>query len=189
LFPKVNIGFILILVVFSSTILASIKPQQASAVTVGDVVNGFKTAFGMLALVAAAPEQIKSLSQGVGIAPKDKNTPSASDSDMSKQLQEIKDKLNNVNAQLNILSEKDKQYTLVQMAQIQKEQLDSHPAPEKDAIQNAFQQTAPAVLQDSVRVHQPGDHRIIHQPGDHRIIHQPGDHRIIHQPGDHRIRG
>ena len=139
---------VLLLIILSATALGLVKPNQARAISVEGIVDIAKTAFGMLSSVAAAPDQIKTILQGVGLAHKDTSSqPQASQSDTSKQLQDRKEKLNTISARLDTLNEEDRKDAQAQLAQTYKEELSNQPAPVRYSMQQNIQHIAPPHLQ------------------------------------------
>jgi hypothetical protein len=150
---KLNVMLVLGLIILSATAIGSVRPNQARAISVGGILDIAKTAFGMLASVAAAPDQIKSFAEGLGIAPKDTSSqPQASQLDTSKQLQDVKERLNTISAQLNTLNEEDRKDAESQLAQAYNETLSNQPAPVRYSMQQNLQQVAPPDLQYLHRV-------------------------------------
>ena len=151
---KLDISFLMLLILFSSVSMSLLKSNHASAISVGGILGVAKEAMDIVpALVSAA--------QSLGIAPKADTTtspspspppPSSSDAgDLKQEInqlrQEYQMKLNTISAQLTALNEKDRQIAKEQLSQTYNETLNHYSIPEQSFILNTTAQLAPQDLQ------------------------------------------
>jgi len=143
---RLDISFVMLLLLFSTVSISLLKSNHASAISVGGILGIAKDAMDIFpSLVSAA--------QSLGILPKpDTHTttpPSpSSDADYKQLRQELETKFNTLSAQLAALNENDRQKATEQLAQTFKEALKPYSAPEQSFILNTTKELAPQGLQN-----------------------------------------